>query len=217
MVDYVISLWLNNGERPQLRAPIDGQQHPMTADERLARAIHAAVDLQAANSIPSVNQTCYESVRFAPIAVSIETKQPTGRDDGKVQLGVWTAAWHHRIDQLLRGMVPPQPRDEPRTRHEEEQEEQQQQQVPGQQQQQMPSTSAPASRRIITLPLLLVTGHQWRLYFACDRGYRIEILESLLIGESDRLDRIYKIVASLRALARWVQGPYREWIEESFL
>jgi hypothetical protein len=185
MVDYVLSLWLNDGQRPPLGDLV--QSYSSSADERLARAIYAAVDSPAndLDPIPSVNQTCYEPVRFAPIAVSIETKQPMARDDGKVQLGVWTAAWHYRMQRLL-------------MQHKDIQEQ-------------------GVSSRIVTLPLLLVTGHQWRLYFACDRGNRIDILESLLVGESDRLDRIYKIVASLRAVGRWVMGPYREWIEEVFL
>lgn len=204
MVDYAVSLWLNDGERPRLRHTDGGMSSTvggeaadtinddqasgvMSDDERLASAIYAAVDAQDQDQdhpIPSVNQTCYEPVRFAPIAVSIETKQPTGRDDGKVQLAVWTAAWHYRMRRLLDKGVP---------------------------------AAEMGQGRIVTLPLLLVTGHQWRLYFACDRGHRIEILESLLIGESDRLDRIYKIVASLRVIAGWVQGPYRKWIEGQFL
>lgn len=198
MVDYAISLWLNDGERPQLRQDDGGASSAvgrepagaMSDDERLASAIYAAVDAQDKDQdhpVLSVNQTCYEPVRFAPIAVSIETKQPTGRDDGKVQLAVWIAAWQYRMRRLLNDKGKG---------------------IPEQELEQ---------GRIVTLPLLLVTGHQWRLYFACDRGHRIEILESLLIGESDRLDRIYKIVASLRAIAGWVQGPYRSWIEEQFL
>lgn len=113
MIDMAITLRLP--DRPSDTTP--------PADTRLVRAIRSAVN-GPADGLESVNQTMYEPVRFAPIAVSIETKTSAGDDEAaKVQLGVWVAAWHHRLEAFRRY----------------------------------------EGTRIVTLPLLLVTGHHWKL------------------------------------------------------
>lgn len=99
------------------------------ASDILNAAIHKAVSLQPVG-IDTVNQTTYASLRYHPIALTIETKTSTGsREEANIQLAIWTAAWYRRLQSL-----------------------------------------SLAPLRMITLPLLLVVEHDWRLYFAVDRG-----------------------------------------------
>ncbi|KLU85785.1 hypothetical protein MAPG_04805 [Magnaporthiopsis poae ATCC 64411] len=50
----------------------------------------------------SINQTMYEPLMLKPIGVSIETKvAASAGNTGSVQLGIWVAAWHRRITELL--------------------------------------------------------------------------------------------------------------------
>ena len=66
----------------------------------LAAAIRDAVNALPYN-MRGVNQTIYGPVRYAPIATSIETKTVGTAEEGRVQLGVWTAAWHKRFEAFL--------------------------------------------------------------------------------------------------------------------
>lgn len=96
----------------------------------------------------SVNQTTYGPVRYCPIAISIETKIAIGAlEEARLQLGVWTAAWHKRMRLLLND-----------------------------------AESSDNTKRIITLPLVLILEHEWRLLFACDRGHRIVRPQVLLVA-----------------------------------
>jgi hypothetical protein len=57
------------------------------------------------NAVPhnkhSINPTTYKLVRYDPIAVPIETKNTTGHmEEARVQLGLWVAAWHKRMNAL---------------------------------------------------------------------------------------------------------------------
>ncbi|KLU85746.1 hypothetical protein MAPG_04766 [Magnaporthiopsis poae ATCC 64411] len=121
--------------------------------------------------IQSINQTNYEPLVLNPIGVSIETKCNTGSADGNVQLGVWTAAWHQRMQSLLQSPVD------------------------------------------ITMPLLLCHGHDWNLYFACDRGHEIAIIGPIPIGGTHKLESVYPLFAVLIEICKWVEGPYRRWWE----
>lgn len=66
---------------------------------------------------------------------------------------------------------------------------------------------------IITLPLILIIEHEWRLLFACDKGDRIEIIEDITIGDTKGLVGVYTILATIRVLASWMQDEYGPWIE----
>ncbi|KAL8346132.1 hypothetical protein RB598_000166 [Gaeumannomyces tritici] len=78
---------------------------------------------------------------------------------------------------------------------------------------QMPHTRG---ERVVTLPLLLIVGHDWRLGFAVDAGGRIDIFTCMRVGGTDSIAGIYMIAAVLRHLAGWVAGPFREWITMVF-
>ncbi|KAJ8120219.1 hypothetical protein ONZ43_g3017 [Nemania bipapillata] len=49
---------------------------------------------------PHFNQTAYYPVQYTPIAVSIKTKVQFSPYDPLVQLGIWVAAWHKRMEYL---------------------------------------------------------------------------------------------------------------------
>lgn len=57
------------------------------------------------------------------------------------------------------------------------------------------------SKSVVSLPLLLVVDHKWRLLFACNRGFHIDILSSLRIRDTESIRGIYRIIAVLRAIA----------------
>lgn len=71
--------------------------------------------------------------------------------------------------------------------------------------------SLPPDQLLPTLPLIFCQGHAWHLYFACDWGQRIEIVGPISLGDTESLDSIYTLFASLRELCKWVAGPFRDW------
>ncbi|KAL8290981.1 hypothetical protein RB601_003667 [Gaeumannomyces tritici] len=89
IVDCVLTLDLHN-RRP--------------SDAPLREAIVRLIRDQPPN-VQSINQTNYHPLVFNPIGVSIETKCNTGAAKGNVQLGIWTAAWHHRVQNLVQSPV----------------------------------------------------------------------------------------------------------------
>ncbi|RYP63843.1 hypothetical protein DL769_006855 [Monosporascus sp. CRB-8-3] len=142
MVDFVLLLSLDPEEASpviQLSASTGGNSIPTTTSQPILHAgeasrLHAAI-VSKISSQPAgenaLNQTRYSPLTYSPIAISLETKSSAGSiEEAKVQLGVWTAAWHKRM-KLLLGLN---------------------------------------SRMIVTLPLLLAVEHDWKLFFACDKG-----------------------------------------------
>jgi len=137
---------------------------------------------------PSINHTGMESVRFSPIAVSIETKRGTIEEDtANVQLATWVSAHFARLRQLLNA------RKDVEDEHD-----------------------------LPVLPLVMVQGHQWRLMFAHSRmgaqeEQKILIFGPLLLGCTDMMLGIYKIVEAVRRLAQWVDKDYKPWFEKEVL
>lgn len=74
-----------------------------------------------------------------------------------------------------------------------------------------------ACHGIVTLPLLHIIGHDWRLAFACWRGDAIEIVGDVMLGDTRGLVGMYTLVAVLRKLGDWIANEYRDWIENVFL
>ncbi|KAK1827751.1 hypothetical protein QBC39DRAFT_266464 [Podospora conica] len=58
-----------------------------------------------------VNQTDYNPLARFPTAITVETKVGGGNpEEGRMQLGIWTAAWHKRMETLgVTGRNPPLP------------------------------------------------------------------------------------------------------------
>lgn len=65
--------------------------------------------------------------------------------------------------------------------------------------------------------LLEVVGHRWTLYFACDRGADIDLFGPLDIGGTQTLTDAYGLAASLQAAKEWIEGPFRQQVEEWFV
>ncbi|KAH7121652.1 hypothetical protein EDB81DRAFT_814184 [Dactylonectria macrodidyma] len=78
------------------------------------------------------------------------------------------------------------------------------------------ATSSAAAEPIITIPLIIIMEHEWRLLFACDRGTYVEIVEDIIIGDTRGLIGLYTILATLRALASWSQKSFLPWVERLF-
>ncbi|KAL5867461.1 hypothetical protein ACKVWC_011351 [Pyricularia oryzae] len=71
-------------------------------------------------------------------------------------------------------------------------------------------------KHLVTLPVLLVAHHNWSLFFACDRGERIDMVPFGPIGGTWKLSETYKLLANLRALVDWVDECFREWMVRFF-
>ncbi|KAL9124350.1 MAG: hypothetical protein Q9217_006311 [Psora testacea] len=68
------------------------------------------------------------------------------------------------------------------------------------------------------LPILSIAGHSWRLMLASiAAGQKLELIGYTVLGDTVSLVGIYKIIASLRSLGRWVNEVYRPWFEDSIL
>lgn len=66
------------------------------------------------------------------------------------------------------------------------------------------------------LPVVLVTEHIWRLSFVCDRGDRFEFLHELVVGNTASLIGVYKLLAVLRVLTRWMDTELRGFCHRLF-
>lgn len=69
-----------------------------------SRDLQAGIDRYTQTSVTAtINQTAYYPLKSWPAPVSIETKTGDGKlEDAHVQLGVWVAAWHESMRELLR-------------------------------------------------------------------------------------------------------------------
>lgn len=157
----------------------------------------------------SINHTKYAPLTLRPISVSIKTKTPEGSiQEAKAQLSVWAASHLQRLTLL---------RDAKRaggTLH----------------------FGEGDGRDSLALPLLLISGSVWMLFFAVDRADSIvsiknlltirlivanyvlqELLETITIGDTKTLLGCFKVVAALRELASWSEGAFRDWLLENVL
>ncbi|KAL1614351.1 hypothetical protein SLS56_012128 [Neofusicoccum ribis] len=77
------------------------------------------------------------------------------------------------------------------------------------------------SKKIPALPLVLVQGHDWKLYMAkvgdnaSER--RLDVVQEMAIGSTASILGIYTLISSLRRLAEWAEKEYRPWFVESVL
>ncbi|KAK0749563.1 hypothetical protein B0T18DRAFT_460916 [Schizothecium vesticola] len=91
MVDFVLS--------PKI--PNDSELDMAIRDALRARAVQQQQSPASNAAHHCVNQTDYPVLSRAPIAVTIETKVAGANlDEGRLQLGIWTAAWHYRMRML---------------------------------------------------------------------------------------------------------------------
>ena len=88
MVDFVLA--------PRLSRELD-----IAIQNRLIELSIRAKSTALASAQLNVNQTDYTPLTRSPSAVSIETEVAGASfEEGRLQLGIWTAAWHKRMDML---------------------------------------------------------------------------------------------------------------------
>ncbi|KAH7146734.1 hypothetical protein B0J13DRAFT_442303 [Dactylonectria estremocensis] len=147
-----------------------------------------------------LNQTAYDPLRFATNAVSIETKTGTnGLQEARLQVGIWIAAWYTRMQQLLQ--------------HTRAQQEDRQ----GKEKDQEGGESSSKTEILIPVPVIIVIQHEWKLFFACDRGKKIDIIGHVSIGDTKSLDGLFIIIAVIRRLATWIQIEFLSSLENILL
>lgn len=69
----------------------------------------------------------------------------------------------------------------------------------------------------ITLPLIVIMGTSWKLFFACNLDDEIHIIKATHIGDTDKLVGCYKILKILKLLAEWVQTTFVNWYRDNVL
>ncbi len=63
----------------------------------------------------------------------------------------------------------------------------------------------------LPIPMLLVMGDQWFLYFAIDGSENTKVLDFGEIGYTSNIQHVYRLLASLKALFQFVQDL---WVPE---
>ncbi|RFN46145.1 methyltransferase type 11 [Fusarium flagelliforme] len=73
-----------------------------------------------------------------------------------------------------------------------------------------------AVERIITVPLIQVSAGSWTIMFAVDGGNEVQILyaEQAIIGNSGSLTGMYQLQTAFKAIADWMEGPFKTWITQ---
>ncbi|CAH0019262.1 unnamed protein product [Clonostachys rhizophaga] len=79
------------------------------------------------------------------------------------------------------------------------------------------STSNDAIAVGVTLPLLIVRGGEWSLWFARDTGDVVDLIETILVGNTNSILGCYKVLAMLRHLAEWTKSTLYPWMEKHIL
>jgi len=67
----------------------------------------------------------------------------------------------------------------------------------------------------IPVPMITVDGAKWAVYYACEREDKIIIYGPLDLGDTNTIDGIYKLLACLRAIGRWVEEEFKDWFEQN--
>lgn len=62
------------------------------------------------------------------------------------------------------------------------------------------------------LPVMLVVGDDWQLWFVIDKPTHTDVCGPVHVGKTSGLDDAYRLLATLRLLAGWMEGGFREWV-----
>ena len=150
------------------------------------------------------SQTSFHPVKDQLLPIAIETKRSVPASDPLDQVQIWTAAFHRRMEKLrsIRGI---------RLLNRTAQQQQQQQREDEKEKEQ-------GSRKLLpTLPLLIVTGSQWKLYYAIDRGDHIDLSSPCVLGSTDSIMDVYVLLACLKALRQWVETVFYDSMRDYFV
>ncbi|KAF4885553.1 hypothetical protein CGCF415_v015357 [Colletotrichum fructicola] len=146
--------------------------------------------------INSVNHTDYPALLSRPIFFSIETKDSGDKwVDATNQVTAWLVAqWDFLDDQVLRAQGVDTSKGS------------------------RPTTSAAALSGLVFLPGIIVQGHNWH-FVAVTRSAdgRTRYWENTLIGTTQSIEGIYKVVAALQMLGCWAQEVYWPWLQRAVL
>jgi hypothetical protein len=73
-------------------------------------------------------------------------------------------------------------------------------------------------RHLIPVPLIVVVGHSWDMYFTVfdNAGRSITIYGPVKMGGTETILDTYALVASLKALREWIKTTFKEAMEEWF-
>lgn len=162
----------------------------ITPDEESAAVIQRFVAASYARQRPAtINQTSYYSLAEQPIAISIEAKAANAgsTQDGIAQLATWASAWHRRMETLSVGAGI--------------------------------NESRPRGP-LISLPNISIQSKYWRLCYAIDDTAAGKMCMTQMpsgLGETSTLYQVYKLVATLRILLRWADGPFRSWWQDNVM
>lgn len=198
----------------------DGEdEHDMALDDRICEATARAAAATWDRAHASVNQTAYTPLTRKPVAVAVavaEAQRDGAADQALTQLGLWTAAWHKRMAAIAQGSESGlgasgyDGGDGGAARGGQDENEEADEAGDG------VGNGEGGGVAVVTLPLVMVLGHGWKLMIACDRGDHVDILRDLTMGSTNSVDGIYSILAVLRQLGDWIQGPFRTWIDSVF-
>lgn len=71
---------------------------------------------------------------------------------------------------------------------------------------------------LFVLSVLFVQNHEWKLILAIMTSEsRLEMHAYLSLGETGSLAGIYRVLATLRRLSKWIDEQYRPWFEDKIL
>ncbi|KAI1421245.1 hypothetical protein F5Y12DRAFT_38763 [Xylaria sp. FL1777] len=132
-------------------------------------------------ALAHVNQTAYQAISESLIAVSIETKTISSSRDPLLQLAIWVAAWHQRMGQLRTI----------RLRHA-----------------MRVNDNDLKQPKLVSVPLIVATGHDWDIYFACDEGSSITLRGPLRIGSTATDLQLHTLLYSLKAVKSWIKKTF---------
>ncbi|KAI0547440.1 hypothetical protein F4679DRAFT_586490 [Xylaria curta] len=131
----------------------------------------------------TINQSKYTPLCHQPIAIAVVTNVDTSSSTGEIELGIWTKAWLNRMC-LLRGI---------------------------------PMDTDPSSP---PLPLISIRGHDWYVLIAHYERQTVDSPRPELvlwgeqpIGNTRDLIGTYKLLKSIRLLADWAEGDFRQYID----
>lgn len=80
-------------------------------------------------------------------------------------------------------------------------------------------TQVAPNAHIPALPLLRIVGHDWYVLWAWKNSedpLRMTLTSDLAFGHTRSFHGVYKILAMLRRLAKWVEEVFQPWAAERF-
>ncbi|KAI1123043.1 hypothetical protein F5Y10DRAFT_270484 [Nemania abortiva] len=146
-----------------------------------------------------VNQSAYQPIKDKIIAVSIGATTEFSTVDPLLRLGLWTAAWHKRMKTLRQHVFATYIA----SIHDEGE--------------RMKHRIYEQKKRMITVPVITIVGHQWNVYFVFFDAQSITMHGPVRLGSTEELLSTYVLVASLRAIYHWIQTTFKEAMEDWFM